>query len=238
MPTSTGCDAHGRTCRTRLRRSWRKDAVMLLEWPDRAGDVLPADRLDIAFTLDAAISASTSATPTSPATAHSRRASSGSLADPPLSAPSGLRRRRARAHAGRCLDARLRAAAARRPRAILMNAPRRPDGPPVRGGKPYSAIAHLAEDVTPFVAMARGLRERGFSAPEIYAADLDRRTADPRGPRHRRRGRGRSAGADRGALCGGRRRAGRRCIASPVPDALPVAPSVDIACRPTTSTRS
>ena len=30
---------------------------------------------------------------------------------------------------------------------ILMNAPRRPDGPPVRGGLPYSAIAHLAEDV-------------------------------------------------------------------------------------------
>ena len=27
---------------------------------------------------------------------------------------------------------------------ILMNAPRRPDGPPVRDGKPYSAIAHLA----------------------------------------------------------------------------------------------
>ena len=54
-----------------------------------------------------------------------------------------------------------------------MNAPRRPDGPPVRDGMPYSAIAHLAEDVKPFVAMARALRERGFSAPEIYAADLD-----------------------------------------------------------------
>jgi hypothetical protein len=53
-----------------------------------------------------------------------------------------------------------------------MNSPRRPDGPPVRNGKPYSAIAHLAEDVKPFVALARGLRERGFSAPQIYAADL------------------------------------------------------------------
>ena len=41
---------------------------------------------------------------------------------------------------------------------ILMNSPRRPDGPPVRDGKPYSAIAHLAEDVMPFVAMANGLR--------------------------------------------------------------------------------
>lgn len=57
-------------------------------------------------------------------------------------------------------------------RAVLMNAPRRPDGPPVRYGKPYSQLAHLAEDVKPFVAMARGLKMRGFSAPAIYAADL------------------------------------------------------------------
>ncbi|GLK73880.1 tRNA (adenosine(37)-N6)-threonylcarbamoyltransferase complex ATPase subunit type 1 TsaE [Ancylobacter dichloromethanicus] len=57
--------------------------------------------------------------------------------------------------------------------AVLMNAPRRPDGPPVRGGKSYSAIAHLAEDVKPFVAMARALRARGLSAPAIYGGDLD-----------------------------------------------------------------
>ena len=52
-----------------------------------------------------------------------------------------------------------------------MNSPQRPDGPPVRDGKPYSAIAHLAENVTPFVAMAQALRARGFSAPAIFAAD-------------------------------------------------------------------
>jgi tRNA threonylcarbamoyl adenosine modification protein YjeE len=57
--------------------------------------------------------------------------------------------------------------------AILMNAPRRPDGPPVRDGKPYSAIAHLAEDIVPYVAIARGLRSQGFAAPEILHADLD-----------------------------------------------------------------
>ena len=41
----------------------------------------------------------------------------------------------------------------------------------MRDGKPYSAIAHLAEDVTPFIAMAQGLRARGLSAPAIFAAD-------------------------------------------------------------------
>ncbi len=56
--------------------------------------------------------------------------------------------------------------------AILMIAPRRPDGPPIRDGLSYSAIAHLAEDVVPFVALARALRERGISTPEIRAADL------------------------------------------------------------------
>src|SRR5690606_25019752 len=42
--------------------------------------------------------------------------------------------------------------------AMMMIAPRQPDGPPIRDGKPYSQIAHLAEDVRPFVAIARHLR--------------------------------------------------------------------------------
>lgn len=58
------------------------------------------------------------------------------------------------------------------PPVILMNAPRRPDGPPVRDGLPYSRIAHLAEDVVPFVAIDRVLREAGFAAPAIHAADF------------------------------------------------------------------
>jgi aminoglycoside/choline kinase family phosphotransferase len=56
---------------------------------------------------------------------------------------------------------------------ILMNSPRRPDGPAIYYGKSYSAAVHLAEDVKPFVAIANGLRERGLSAPAIYYADLD-----------------------------------------------------------------
>src|SRR6202023_302035 len=56
---------------------------------------------------------------------------------------------------------------------ILMNFPRRPDGPALYDGKSYSAAVHLAEDVKPFVAIANGLRERGFSAPSIHYTDLD-----------------------------------------------------------------
>ncbi|MEO1264882.1 MAG: tRNA (adenosine(37)-N6)-threonylcarbamoyltransferase complex ATPase subunit type 1 TsaE [Pseudomonadota bacterium] len=55
---------------------------------------------------------------------------------------------------------------------ILMDAPAMPDGPPVRDGKPYSRIAHLAEDVRPFVAIARHLKQHGLSVPHILHADL------------------------------------------------------------------
>jgi aminoglycoside/choline kinase family phosphotransferase len=54
-----------------------------------------------------------------------------------------------------------------------MISPPRPDGPPVRRGAPYSAIAKLAENVDAFVAMDRGLHALGFSAPDILAQDLD-----------------------------------------------------------------
>jgi aminoglycoside/choline kinase family phosphotransferase len=58
--------------------------------------------------------------------------------------------------------------------ALLMDAPRQPDGPPVRDGKSYSQIACLAEDmVRPFVAIGAVLRAAGLSAPEVLAADLD-----------------------------------------------------------------
>ena len=55
-----------------------------------------------------------------------------------------------------------------------MNSPRRPDGPPVRDGKPYSAIAHLAERRRRRSSRWRtGCARCGFSAPAIYFADLE-----------------------------------------------------------------
>jgi tRNA threonylcarbamoyl adenosine modification protein YjeE len=58
--------------------------------------------------------------------------------------------------------------------ALLMDAPRQPDGPPIRDGKSYSRIACLAEDmVRPFVAVGAVLRAAGLSAPDVLAADLN-----------------------------------------------------------------
>ena len=56
--------------------------------------------------------------------------------------------------------------------AILMDAPRQPNGPPIRDGKPYSQIARLAEDVAPFVAVGTALRGVGLAACDVLARDL------------------------------------------------------------------
>jgi len=148
-----------------------KDAIVLLEWPDRAAGFLPPDRLDVAFTL---------APQSGPEARKARITGYGKFAARADRIPVVRRfldstgygqaeRRRIQGDASTRSYERLRLG---EQRAILMNAPRRPDGPPVRDGRPYSAIAHLAEDIIPFVGMANGLRQHGFSAPQIYEAEL------------------------------------------------------------------
>jgi N-acetylmuramate 1-kinase len=147
------------------------NSVVLLEWPDRAGDVLPPDRLDIALTLTAQ---------GGPNQRHAELTAYGSFA-PRLERLAIIRQFLADEGLGDAPREHVQGDASTRAyerithegrKFVLMNAPRRPDGPPVRSGLPYSAIAHLAEDVQPFVAMSRGLRDRGLSAPHVYAANL------------------------------------------------------------------
>lgn len=57
---------------------------------------------------------------------------------------------------------------------MLMDWPPKSDGPPIRGGRPYCAIAHLAREGTPFIAVSNWLRDRaGLSAPAVTASDTD-----------------------------------------------------------------
>lgn len=148
------------------------NAVMFLEWPDRAGGLLPPDRMDIAFTM----------IPKAGLQARNVRVSGfGAMAQ--RVERLGALRRFLTAHGyadakrqklpGDASTRSYERLGSGKQSVMLMNSPRRPDGPPVRDGKPYSAIAHLAEDVVPFVAMAQGLRGYGFSAPEIYHRDLN-----------------------------------------------------------------
>ncbi len=57
--------------------------------------------------------------------------------------------------------------------AILMISPPRPEGPILRFGKPYAAIAKLSPDIRAFLAMAEGLRSLGYSAPALIAHSID-----------------------------------------------------------------
>jgi tRNA threonylcarbamoyl adenosine modification protein YjeE len=85
--------------------------------------------------------------------------------------------------------------------ALLMDAPRQPDGPPVRDGRSYSQIACLAEDmVRPFVAIGAVLRAAGLSAPEILATDLDAGLLLVEDLDHRLYGREIAAGASQAEL--------------------------------------
>ncbi|MCB1383416.1 MAG: tRNA (adenosine(37)-N6)-threonylcarbamoyltransferase complex ATPase subunit type 1 TsaE [Notoacmeibacter sp.] len=144
------------------------DGAVLLEWPERAGDCLPPDAIAIRLEHEgngrrARITAQGPAAARIARSLDIRRFLDGA-------GWGGASRRfltgdaSARAYESLTLGGETR---------VLMNAPRMPDGPPIRDGLPYSRLAHLAEDVVPFVAIARVLRDAGFAAPEIFAQELD-----------------------------------------------------------------
>ena len=145
--------------------------VCLVEWPDKAGPSLPSRRIDIAFGFDSDGGRLVTITAPGPKIARTERVLSiRRFLD--AQGYAGARRRHLTG------DASTRAYEYIYPangstRRILMDAPRQPDGPPIRDGKPYSQIVHLAEEVYPVIAIDLALRERGFAAPEIYESDCE-----------------------------------------------------------------
>lgn len=147
--------------------------VTLVEWPDRAGTRLPAGRrLDIVLDVD----------PENPETGRIATLAGGVLWRQRLTIALATRRLLDEAGWGMARRDFMQGDASSRAyerltrqdglSAVLMISPPRPDGPAIRQGKPYSAIAHLAETVDAFVAMDRGLASLGYSTPEIIAEDL------------------------------------------------------------------
>ncbi len=146
------------------------DAVVVMEWADRAAGLLPPSRLDITFTL---------APQRGPEVRDARYTGYGDFCSRAErifqlrafldeSGYGAAERRRMQGDASTRIFERL---TLDDKAVILMNAPPKPDGPAVRDGKPYSAIAHLAETTVPYVAVAAALRERSLSAPVILHAD-------------------------------------------------------------------
>jgi tRNA threonylcarbamoyl adenosine modification protein YjeE len=146
-------------------------SLVLIEWPDRAGDLLPADRIDIFLSHAGAGTDARIAT----VTGHGAAAAT-------VKRLSALRAFLERSGAMRATRKRMAGDASTRSYArliadgrstILMNSPAKSDTQLIYGGKSYLAAVHLADDIVPFVAIGRALHERGFSAPAIHQVDLD-----------------------------------------------------------------
>ncbi len=147
-----------------------QSGICLVEWPEMAEGELPAERIDLRLTHEGEGRRVTITAPDRQ-TARIERV----LAIRAFLDQHGYGGAHRRFLTG---DASLRAYESIYPkdggsRVILMDWPRLPEGPPVLDGKPYPKVAHLAWDAYPFVAIANVLRENGFAAPEIYAADYD-----------------------------------------------------------------
>ena len=147
--------------------------IAIVEWPERIAEVLPADRLEVDIRFDPRQGPDFRVLTLRGMGAVSRR----------LALALGVARLLKRAgwsDAGRQFlqgDASIRAyERLTRPNgetAVLMISPPRRDGPILRYGKSYAAIAKLAPDIRAFVAMAKGLRGLGYSAPALIAYSLE-----------------------------------------------------------------
>jgi N-acetylmuramate 1-kinase len=141
--------------------------ALIVEWPERLGEPLSPDRLDIALSiagearqarllphgswaerLDRSLAAR----------AFLEKAGWGAARRMPLVGDASGRAYERLARDGET--------------AILMNAPQRPEGPPVYNGRSYDAVARRARSIRPFVALAAALREAGVHAPAVHGCDL------------------------------------------------------------------
>jgi len=143
--------------------------ICLVEWPEMGGDLLPADRITLTLEHETSGRRATITAPEA-ALARIRRV----IAIREFLRTHGHADGRRRFLTG---DASMRAyetvLTESAEKVILMDWPKRPEGPPVLDGKPYPKVAHIAEDAYPFVAISDYLRGIGLCAPEVLAVDYD-----------------------------------------------------------------
>ena len=144
-------------------------AVVLVEWPERAAAALPPDRLEIALSFDLARGAAYRRAQIRAFGAIALRWERARATERLLEGVGWGEAERVHLHGDASVRSYQRLTAPDGKTAILMISPPRPDGPIVRYGKPYAAIAKLSPDIRAFLAMAEGLRALGYSTPHVYA---------------------------------------------------------------------
>ncbi|AYD03135.1 tRNA (adenosine(37)-N6)-threonylcarbamoyltransferase complex ATPase subunit type 1 TsaE [Neorhizobium sp. NCHU2750] len=143
--------------------------ICLVEWPEMAEGLLPRDRIVLKLEHEGAGRRATISAPAA-AIARIRRV----LAIREFLTLHGYAHAKRRFLTG---DASMRAyeriTTETGETLILMDWPRRPDGPAVLDGKPYPKVAHIAEDAYPFVAISEYLLGIGLVAPKVLAVDYE-----------------------------------------------------------------
>jgi N-acetylmuramate 1-kinase len=149
------------------------DAILLVEWSDKAADALDGpNHLELSFRLDLDQGESCRRVDLMAADGWSERLKIGLAVRALLTQAGWSQAQRNHMQGDASTRAYERLMHPSGEQAVLMISPPRADGPPIRSGKPYSAIAKLAETVHAFVAMDKGLIALGLSAPTIRASDL------------------------------------------------------------------
>ncbi|THD48809.1 MAG: tRNA (adenosine(37)-N6)-threonylcarbamoyltransferase complex ATPase subunit type 1 TsaE [Bradyrhizobium sp.] len=144
-------------------------AVVIAEWPERVAAALPPDRLEITLRFDLARGAGRRSAEVRALGAIAPRWRRARAIERLLQGVGWGDAARVQLHGDASTRAYQRLTAPSGETAILMISPPRRDGPIVRYGKPYAAIAKLAPNIRPFLAMAEGLRALGYSTPHVYA---------------------------------------------------------------------
>ena len=150
-----------------------EDAIAVVEWPDRIPDALPADRLEVNIRFDPSRGPEFRLLEMRGRGRMGRRLARALSVGTLLHRVGWLEARREFVQGDASVRLYERLTRADGATAILMVSPPRPEGPIIRFGKPYAAIAKLSPDIRAFLAMAEGLRAQGYSTPKILASSVE-----------------------------------------------------------------
>src|SRR5271157_2462083 len=148
-------------------------AIAIVEWPERIAAALPADRLEVRIQFNPSQGPDSRTLELRGFGAVAKRLARALGIGALLTRAGWSEARREFLQGDASIRAYERLTRPNGDTAILMISPPRTDGPIVRYGKPYAAIAKLSPDIRAFIAMAGGLRGLGYSAPELIACSVE-----------------------------------------------------------------
>ncbi len=145
-------------------------ALTLIEWPSRAGDLLPEQHIILSMDIqDGDARSIRLCVPKDNKIRFERTLAARRF----LTSAGYQNANRAHVQGDASHRSYERISASERATTIFMNAPETPPGEIVKDGKSYADLVHRAADTKPFSAIAETLLQLGFSAPSILCADHD-----------------------------------------------------------------